>query len=107
MSCPKCIRLRLAVPEAVNQLRQIPGVQLERSDGVLAQGYADAAGVGRLRSHRLVRGVEVLGQPRQPEPVEPVSATVGHGLVEFLHQPLVQVGLLALVLKSLGVFKGR
>jgi len=93
------VRVRLAVPEAVHQVRRIPGVQLQSSDGILAQGTADAAGVSRLRAHRLVQGVEVLGQARDPEPVEPMTATIGHAVVEFLHQPWVQVGLVALFLK--------
>jgi len=97
--CPQCVRVRLAVPEAVHQVGRIPGVHVERSDGILAQGYADAAGVSRLRAHRLVKGVEVLGQARLPEPIEPVTATIGHAVVEFLHQPWVQVGLVALFLK--------
>ncbi|MBI4571789.1 MAG: hypothetical protein HY713_00695, partial [candidate division NC10 bacterium] len=90
---------RLAVPEAVHQVRRIPGVQLQSSDGILAHGYADADGVNRLRAHRLVKGLEVLGQARPPEPIEPVTATIGHAVVEFLHQPWVQVGLVALFLK--------
>ncbi len=101
-TCAQCVRVRLAVPEAVHQLGRIPGLRLERSDGVLAEGNAHPAAIRQLRQHPLVRSVEVLGQARPPERLEPLTATIGTGLVQLLRSALelpgVQVGLVALLL---------
>lgn len=106
-ACGSCVRLRLAVPEAVHQLGRIPGFRLESADGVHAQGVADATALGTLREHRLVRGVQVLGAPPPAEVIEPLTASLGHGLMDFLHQPLVQGILLAVFLKATGIFSPK
>lgn len=100
-TCGKCVRVRLAVPEAAHHLTSVPGFTLSGVQGRLAEGFADAGAVERLRQHRLVRGVQVLGQGSlPPERLEPWAASLLNGLGEFLRQPAVVAGLLLLLLGS-------
>lgn len=84
----------MAVPEAVHQLRQLPGLQVLSAEGTLVQGMADPGLLDQLREHRLVRGVEVTPGVPPPERLEPWAASLATGLVELLHQPGVQLLLL-------------
>jgi hypothetical protein len=98
-SCGKCVRVRLAVPEAAHHLTSVPGFTLGEVHGRLAEGIADAGAVERLRQHRLVKGVQVLGQGSlPPERLEPLAASLLNGLVELLRQPAVMAALLLLLL---------
>lgn len=105
-SCAQCVRVRLAVPEAIHQIERMPGIHiLGREEGSL-DIIADAAAIEQLRGNRLVREVSPPKMPAAfPERLEPWAATIGNGLVELLHQPAVQLGLLALFLRFL--FGGR
>lgn len=108
-SCSQCVRIRLAVPEAVNQIRNLPGLQVLGAEGTLVEGVADRAVLEQLRGHRLVKGVEVKagGVQVAPEQLEPLAASLVNGLVELLHEPGVQVVLLiAAVRLALGWRRG-
>lgn len=101
-SCPQCVRIRVVVPEAVHQLSQLPGLSVLSSDGSTVQAMATPEIVEQLRGHRLIREVQVQPTPAaQAEGLEPWGASIGNGLVELLHQPAVQIGLLALFLRLL------
>jgi hypothetical protein len=94
------VRIRLAVPEAVHQLQHVPGLQVLSAEGKTVDAVADPGALAHLRDMPLVRDLRVrVAQVAPQEPVEPLLATVGHGLVELLRQPEVQVLLLLLGLR--------
>jgi hypothetical protein len=108
-SCSQCVRIRVAVPEAVNQLRNLPGLQVLGAEGTLVEGMADRAALEQLRGHRLVKGVEVTagGVQVAREQLEPLMASLVNGLVELLHEPGIQLVLLAAALRlALGGRRG-
>lgn len=107
--CSQCVRIRVAVPEAVNQVRNLPGLQVLGAEGTLVEGMADRAVLEQLRGHRLVKSVEVRSERTGPAPeqLEPLVASLVSGLVDLLHQPGVQVVLLiAAVRLALGGRQG-
>lgn len=93
--CSQCVRIRLAVPEAVHQLRNVPGLEILGAEGSVVEGRVDPAALEQLRLNRLVKTVEVRAPARvAPEQLEPLAASLVTGLVELLHQPGIQVILL-------------
>lgn len=101
-ACAQCVRVRLMVPEAVHQLSLLPGLHLSGTSGNLAEGMATPDALASLRAHGLVRSVEVLPTRVAPEQLEPMTATVGNGLMALFAEAAPK---LLLVLLGLAVVK--
>lgn len=100
-ACRQCVRVRPAVPEAVHQLARMPGLQVLGRDAGALQVLADPETIDQLRANRLVKDVSPVRAPAAPaERLEPWATTIFNGLLELLHQPGVQLVVLAVALRA-------